>query len=299
MFGGSMTAPRGLRIAGDQPHLFLRQLRALEQLVASVGPPCWVSGPTDAALLGFDGFRLRPPFHLTVPATRHLHRGVHIIHRATTIPRLDTTTAMGLPSLSATRLLVELARTEPARRLTAAVDSALRDGLTSEDFLHRRLVELRGKGRKGPAELLAVLAGSEVSRGGHSFLERAFLELLDELGLPRPLTQQILGKRRRSLIRVDCHFPGTAVVVELLGYQWHRTPMQMQADAERLNRLQLDGFLAMQFTYVDVVTRSPVMIADLEEALGPSTARSGIVVPATVEPRKGTSRTVEPRLRGQ
>ena len=256
--------------------------------MASVGPPCWISGPTAAALLGFDGFRLRSPFHLTVPATRHLHRGLHLVHRATEIPRIDTTIAMGLPCLSATRLLVELARIEPARRLTAALDSALRDGLTSEDFLHRRLVELRGRGRKGPTELLAVLAGSEVTRGGHSFLERAFLELLDELGLPRPLTQQVLGKRRRTLIRVDCHFPGTAVVVELLGYQWHRTPMQMQADAERLNRLQLDGFLAMQFTYVDVVTRSPTMTADLAEALRASAVVSGIVAPATVEARKGT-----------
>lgn len=69
------------------------------------------------------------------------------------------------------------------------------------------------------------------------------------------------------MVRVDCHFPGTNVVVELLGYAWHRSPMQMQEDAERLNRLQLDGFLGMQFTYTDVVTRSLTMLADLTEAL--------------------------------
>lgn len=282
------TAPRGPRIAGDQPHVFLRALQALEPLVASVGPPCWVSGPTAAALLGFDGFRLRPPFHLTVPNHRRLHRGLHVVHRARGIERLDTTTAMGLPCLSATRLLVDLARTESPKRLTAALDSALRDGLTSEDFLHRRLVELRGRGRQGPAELLAVLAGSEISRGGHSFLERTFLELLDELSFPRPLMQQVLGKRRRRLMRVDCRFPGTEVVVELLGYEWHRSQMQMQVDSERLNRLQLDGFVAMQFTYVDVVTRSPVMLADLTEALAGPPRPKRIRVPATVEPRKRT-----------
>ena len=44
--------------------------------------------------------------------------------------------------------------------------------------------------------------------------------------------------------------------------------MQMQNDSERLNRLQLDGFLGLQFTYTDVVTRSATMIADLREALG-------------------------------
>ncbi len=44
--------------------------------------------------------------------------------------------------------------------------------------------------------------------------------------------------------------------------------MQMQEDAERLNRLQLDGFLGMQFTYTDVVTRSATMLSNLTEALG-------------------------------
>ena len=149
-----------------------------------------------------------------------------------------------------------------------ALDSALRDGLTSDDFLHRRLVALRGRGRSGCVRLLAVIAGVEASRGGHSYLERAFLELLDELGFLRPDTQRVLAKRKRKMVRVDCHFPGTKVVIELLGYEWHRTPMQMQEDAERLNRLQLDGFLGMQFTYTDVVTRSQTMLANLTEALG-------------------------------
>ena len=164
-------------------------------------------------------------------------------------------------------MLIDLAAKESPKRLTAALDSALRDGLTSDDFLHRRLVALRGRGRSGCIRLLAVIAGVEASRGGHSFLERTFLELIGELGFPRPDTQRVLAKRVKKLVRVDCHFPGTNVVVELLGYAWHRTPMHMQEDAERLNRLQLDGFLGMQFTYSDVVTRSPTMLADLTEAL--------------------------------
>ena len=41
--------------------------------------------------------------------------------------------------------------------------------------------------------------------------------------------------------------------------------MQMQVDAERLNRLQLDGYVVAQFTYADVMTRSPTMLATLDE----------------------------------
>lgn len=263
-----MTVTKGgTRIQGDQPLAFLRKLQELEKLVVSIGQPCWVSGPTAASLLGFDGFVLRAPFHITVPRSRVVHRHGHFIHRARSITNLDTATAMGLPSLSATRVLIDLAATESTKRLTVALDSALRDGLTSDDFLHRRLVALRGRGRSGCVRLLAVIAGVEASRGGHSYLERTFLELMDELGFPRPDTQRVLAQRKRKMVRVDCHFPGTNVVVELLGYAWHRTPMQMQEDAERLNRLQLDGFLGMQFTYTDVVTRSLTMLADLTEAL--------------------------------
>ena len=47
--------------------------------------------------------------------------------------------------------------------------------------------------------------------------------------------------------------PGTPVVVELLGYRFHRTKQQMARDAERLNALVLDGFTPYQFTYDQVV----------------------------------------------
>ena len=57
-------------------------------------------------------------------------------------------------------------------------------------------------------------------------------------------------------MRVDCRFAGTPVVVELLGYRWHRTKDQMARDVERLNALVLDGFRPMQFTY-DQVTADP------------------------------------------
>ena len=115
---------------------------------------------------------------------------------------------------------------------------------------------------------MSVLEGKEITRGGHSWLERRFLVLLNTAGLPRPQTQAIIGKRKLRLIRVDCRFPGTNVVVELLGYRFHRTVMEMQNDAERMNRMVLDGFHPMQFTYTDVAGASPIMMASVREALG-------------------------------
>jgi very-short-patch-repair endonuclease len=244
---------------------FLRHLDDLAELVASIGPPCWAGGLTSAPLLGFDGYTLTPPFHLAVPNQRAPHRVGHHVHRLRDLSAIDTASAFDLPCLSATRCLIELATTETPKRLTTALDSALRDGLTTEAFLHRRIVELRRPGRAGIGRLLAVIEGQELSRGGHSFLEREFLELLGELNFPRPGTQQVVGSRGTSMIRVDCRFPASKVVVELLGYRFHRSTAQMQVDAERINRMQLDGFVVAQFTYTDVTTRSTSMLTTLEE----------------------------------
>jgi hypothetical protein len=228
----------------------------------------WVAGATGGSISGFDGFVLAPPFELIVPRSRAPRPTGHIVHRGRDLDPLDVAVVAGLPCLSATRLIIELARAETPARLTTAIDCALRDGLTSEDFLHRRILALRQPGRAGLQRLLDVLEGSERTRGGHSYLERAFLEVVDDLGLPRPLTQQVLARRDRRLIRVDFRFPGTDVVVEVLGYRFHRSAAQMQADSERLNALILAGFRPFQFTYADVVGRSAHMVRSLARALG-------------------------------
>jgi very-short-patch-repair endonuclease len=254
---------RGRDTSGLPPH----HLAGSAELVDSLDIPSWLAGPTGAALHHFDGYALRPPFHLTIERGHNVRRIGHVIHTTDTLPLIDRAWAHGLPVLSPARTLLHLASLDSPERVTAALDSALRDGLVSEDFLHRRIAALRKSGRSGVRPLLRIIEGSEITRGGHSWLEREFLRLVALAGLPRPEPQQVLGRRRDRLIRVDCHFPGTRLVVELLGYRFHRTPQQMLVDAERLNRLQLDGFVVLQFTYRQVVEEPDRVAAHVREAL--------------------------------
>ena len=226
-----------------------------------VGTPCWISGPTGAAMYGADGFRLEPPFHLLLPRDRRASRVNAIVHTTTSIDRLDTVVRHGLPVLSASRLVIDLASTESSERLTTALDCFLRDGFTAEDFLHAQINRLRSSGRYGIPQLLDVIGGIELSRGGHSWLERRYLQLIGEAGLPRPLTQQVLTRAHDRVVRVDCHFPGTPLIVELLGYKWHRTREQMGRDAERITALQLTGYVVAQFTYAHIAT-DPAWVVD-------------------------------------
>ncbi len=252
---------------------------SLIEVIASVPVSSWASGPTAAALHGFDGFILRPPFHLTVERRHNLHRVGHHVHTTNLLDRIDRAWVDDIPVLSPARTLLHLGESESPERLTAAVDGAIRDGLVSEDFLHRRIDALRERGRGGVRPLLRAIEGGEIIRGGQSWLEREFLRLTAAAGLPRPAPQAVLGRRRDALIRVDCWFPGTNVVVELLGYRWHRTKPQMAIDVERVNRLQLLGYLVLQFTYPQIVGEGSWVVDVVAEALTRSVTASPAVAP--------------------
>ncbi|CAN5604068.1 hypothetical protein BH23ACT3_BH23ACT3_11010 [soil metagenome] len=221
----------------------------MHALIVDIGAPCWVSGPTAAALHRFEGAFLRRPYHVMVPRGRNPRRSGVVVHTSAIIDPIDTAEVDGIAVLSAVRTLVDVASSLDRVRLTTTIDGALRDGLISEEYLHRRIVALRSKGRYGLPKLLAALEGGELARGGHSWLERRFLELICRAGLPKPRTQVVLSRRRDRLVRVDFHFEAADVVVEVLGYRWHRTNDQMRADAERANALALDGRPCYQFVY--------------------------------------------------
>ena len=87
----------------------------LTSLVLDIGEPCWISGPTAAALWGFDGFKHGRPFHVVVPRGRLLRRSGAIIHTAHSMPLIDRARLGTLPVMSATRTVIDLARTESSR----------------------------------------------------------------------------------------------------------------------------------------------------------------------------------------
>lgn len=258
----------------DQSGFQVDHRHALTALIADIGQPCWLSAPTAAALHPFDGFRLSPPYHLVTTRERNVRRVGVVIHTSERLDPIDRETVGGLPVTAPARTLIDLSGIAPRDVLTAALDGALRDGLISEDFLHQRIHALRGKGRHGIPNLLAVIEGVEITRGAHSWLEREVLRLLDAAHVPSPKTQEVLGRRGDRLIRVDFRFPGTQLVVEALGYRWHRTGAQMRIDSERMNRLTMNGYVVLQFTYSHVVEQPNYVVESIVAALATGARRS-------------------------
>jgi len=257
------TGPNAFRVAGA-PSTFESDLRAL---TLDVGDPVLVAGRTAAALHGFGGYALRRPFHLLMPASRNVRRNGAVIHRSASIDLIDRTRTNGFAVTSAVRTVIDLARTASPDELEALIEDALLLGLSNEDLFYRRIGRLRSRGRFGMPALLEVLDRRAVAGGTESWLEREYLRILHRGGVPRPVTQQVLTRSGDRTIRVDCRFPGTNLVVELLGYRFHRSRDQMNRDATRLNALMTDGFTPYQFTFDRVVNEPDGVIAETLSAL--------------------------------
>lgn len=241
--------------------------RRLRELLLDVGGDVAACRFSAAALHGFDGYSLRSPFDVVIGRDRQVRRTPHRIHTASTMPMIDRTVVDGIAVTRPARTLIDLARHESAPQLTIALDSALRDGLVSEASLHRRIVALRRKGVYGIPLLLEVIEGSELTRGAHSWLEREFLRVVAVAGLPRPEPQVVMGVAGTRLMRVDFRFPGTPVVVEVLGYRWHRSAANLRRDTERLNALISRGLRPYQFTYAMVTEQTEAVVGEVRSAL--------------------------------
>jgi very-short-patch-repair endonuclease len=256
--------PNAFRFAGAPP----TPRSQLQELLLDVGTPVWVAGPSAVAVLRFEGSKLVRPFHLVVPSDRNVRRNGAVIHRFEDLAPVDLTVVDGFPVTSVARTIIDMALWAAPFELRRLVEEAVSNEWVDEEHLFRRIGALRSQGRWGIPALLGVLDQRELTRGGESWLEREYLRLVASARLPRPETQVVLAKAGDRVVRVDCHFPGTDVVVELLGYRFHRTRTQMNRDAERHNALLAAGKRVYQFTYDQVTMRPADVTSQTASALG-------------------------------
>ena len=194
-----------------------------------------------------------------MPRTRRHSGAPFRVHSTERFPPIDRVKIDGYPCTSATRTIIDLARASiPTVRLEAAIDSAIRSGASAAVVLAKRLADLRGPGRWGARKLDDLLVDS----GGHTLLERRFLELMRTAGLPRPTTQVVHRDGGRTFARVDFLFDPFDVVVEVSGRKGHASDAERAKDAQRRNELQDIGRKVYEYTYHQVTPRAGVRDQD-------------------------------------
>ena len=124
------------------------------------------------------------------------------------------------------------------------MNEADRLDLVDPDGLRAGLEQYRGL--RGVARLRAML-DRRTFRLTDSELERYFLPLAEQAGLPVPLTREYLND-----FRVDFLWPDLRLVVETDGLRYHRTPAQQARDRLRDQEHLAAGYTPLRFTHEQV-----------------------------------------------
>lgn len=208
--------------------------------VLACGPGAHLSHLSAAALWG-----VRPTSQtavdVTVPCPRRGRAGI-VLRQAGRPHAEDVTRRQGIPVASIPRMLLDLAALLPARELRRVWEEADRQGLVDIDAIARLCARTRV--RAGVRTLRRLLRTYAPAPAVRSELERRFLELCRDAGLPAPaVNAQVAG------LEVDMSWPAAGLMVELDGYAFHRHRGAFERDRARDAALALAGFRVVRMTH--------------------------------------------------
>jgi predicted transcriptional regulator of viral defense system len=173
--------------------------------------------------------------------------------------RLHAVRHRRLPVTTVAQALRDFAATAPRQGLHRAIAEADYQQLLDLDDVD----EVLGRGSPGSANLRDAIAAYRPELAfTRSRLERAFLSLCEEGGLPIPEINA-----PRCGFKVDALWRDHRLAVELDGYGAHRSRARFEQDHDRDLRLRAAGYDPRRFTWRQVIYQRRLVIADLEAAL--------------------------------
>jgi hypothetical protein len=222
--------------------------------------------------------RFRPETnHVTCRNGRRAERS--FVTHVADLGRVDLTRRDGIPVTSLSRTILDMAVTSRqrtvARHIRIADDAKLFDLREMHDLLGRT------KGHRGQARVRAALdLYEETSVFTRSGLERRFLELVREAGLPEPSMNFFVAGHE-----IDAWWEEERFGVELDVFATHGSRLSFEEDRERDDELLLTGIARWLASPGRGSTanrgRSSTPYADISRAEAP---RDGLVVAEPAEP---------------
>jgi hypothetical protein len=186
------------------------------------------------------------------------------VRRHPSLPSQDVGTLDRIPITSPVRTLVDLSTELPTKLLARAVNEA--DVLDVIDVETLRSQLDASAGVPG-ATRLAALLDKDTFVLTREELERLFLPIAREVGLPLPITGEFVNG-----FEVDFYWPDLKLVVETDGLRYHRTPSAQAKDARRDQAHTAAGYARLRFTHWQVKYER----AYVKRILGETASRLGL-----------------------
>lgn len=173
--------------------------------VLSCGEGTLLSHESAAALWGIRAERA-DEIEVSVPASVHRRRPGIRVHRRATLRTADQTTRRNIPLTSPACTLIDLAARLRPDRLEAAINEADKLDLIDPETLRESLSDV---GRRPGLGVLRRTLDARTFTLTDTELERRFLLIVRDAGLPQPLTQQwVNGFRVDFYINMPEPYPG-------------------------------------------------------------------------------------------
>jgi very-short-patch-repair endonuclease len=200
---------------------------------------------SSAAALWRIGVERDAEIHLSLPSESHREVPELRIHRRPSLnPDRDLTREYGIPCTTPVQTLIDMSIRLDRAGVERMINEADKYNLTHPPQL-RQVLEAR-TGEPGVAKLRHIL-DRRTFRLTKEELERRFLPLARDAGLPTPLTGQFVNE-----FEVDFYWPDLGLVVETDGLRYHRTPAEQARDRLRDQTHTAAGLTPLRFTHEQV-----------------------------------------------
>jgi very-short-patch-repair endonuclease len=211
------------------------------------------------------------PVEVTAASSRQARSAIRV-HSAQALSAEDRGLSEGVPVTAVPRTLLDFAAADP-RFLGWALGRAERLGLL--DLIAIDALVSRSRGFRGVARLREALDIYRIPGFTRSGLERRFLELVRDAGLPRPSTNLFIEG-----YELDAYWPAERFAVELDTYDYHGGHVAFEADRLRQEDLKMAGIEMTRVTgaRIDrepraVATRLRKLLSQRRRDLGRGPAR--------------------------
>jgi hypothetical protein len=184
--------------------------------------------------------------------------------RAHLLSRLDdkdTRRRHNLRVTSPARSVIDFAAEAASNELLHALSEAVAHDLTSETELTDALRRMP-ENHRGAAMTRTILADEPDLIRSRSPAERIALPLIIAADLPRPQVNIWLHGEL-----VDLYWPEQALIVEVDGYQFHKSRQAFENDRRRDAKLTALGYRVIRVTWPQLTQQSHMVIARIAQAL--------------------------------